>query len=129
MPFPVDEKQIAFAEGKLGAKFPQTFRDRMMQENGGDVDAAGDTWTLHPFLDASDKKRLARTCNDILRETEQARKWRGWPTAALCIGSNGCGDHLVFFVNDRAIGPAVHVWWHETAELQEVAVDFSDLLG
>jgi hypothetical protein len=128
MPFPVEEKQIEATEQKLGAKFPQSFRHRMMRENGGEVDASDDTWTLHPFRDASDRKRLARTCNDILRETEQRATWRGWPGNALCIASNGAGDHLVYLIDEGAIGPIVFAWWHETGELQKLADDFAELL-
>lgn len=127
MPFPVDVTQVEATEQRLGARFPQSFRERMMRENGGEVDAADDTWTLNPVLDASDRKRLARTCNDILRETEQSKKWRGWPANALCIGNNGAGDHLVFLLDSGTIGPSVFVWRHEIAELQKVAEDFTEL--
>ena len=128
MPFPVDAKQIEATEQKIGAKFPSWFRTHMMCSNGGEVEAADDVWILHPFLDASDRKRLARTCNDIVRETEQAKKWTGWPANALCIASNGGGDHLAFLVEGTEVAPAVYAWWHETGELQEVADDFIELI-
>ena len=73
MSFPVDVRFIHEAEGKLGAKFPATFVVRMVKNNGGEVAAVDDSWELHPFLDTSDRKRLARTCNDIVQETRKAR--------------------------------------------------------
>lgn len=79
MPFPVDEKYIVETEQKLGLRFPDAFREKTQRDNGGEVDTPADQWQLHPFLDASDKKRLSRTCNSILRETENARKWDSFP--------------------------------------------------
>lgn len=74
MPFPVDIKYVNEAERKLGVKFPPAFVVRMVKENGGEVVTPLDVWQLHPFLDSSDRKRLARTCNDIARETAQAKE-------------------------------------------------------
>ena len=62
MPFPVDAKFVRQAEEKLFASFPSSFKGRMLRGNGGGMDAGGDTWELYPFLDFSDRKRLARTC-------------------------------------------------------------------
>jgi hypothetical protein len=35
MAFPVDERFIAIAEADLGVKFPDSFRKKMMESNGG----------------------------------------------------------------------------------------------
>src|SRR5258706_11168590 len=95
MPFPVDIKYVTQTEKKLGVKFPASFVVKMVKQNGGSVSAASDTWNLHPFLDASDRKRLARTCNDISRETSVAHEWPRFPSDAVAIGSNGGGDLLI----------------------------------
>jgi hypothetical protein len=129
MPFPVDRKYIEATEKKLGGRFPESFVVKMMAENGGDVATPPDRWTLHPFLDAGDRKRLARTCNDIVRETQQARDAQGFPPNGVNIGDNGSGDHLVFLLADGRIGPEVHWWDHETGALNLVAEDFSALSG
>ena len=92
MPFPVDSKFIEAAEQKLGLTFPSMFRGYMMKSNGGDIETDLDAWQLFPFLDSSDRKRLARTCNDIVRETILARDLPGFPSGAVAIGSNGGGD-------------------------------------
>ena len=63
MAFPVDEKYIENAEIELGVKFPDSFRKKMMKVNGGGVEVSTDYFELHPFYDASDKKRIKRTCN------------------------------------------------------------------
>jgi hypothetical protein len=83
MPFPVDEKYIIQTEEKLGVRFSRSFRNRMMLKNGGEVVTESDGWELFPFLDSSDKIRLKRTCNDIIRETAAAKEWDGFPSEAL----------------------------------------------
>lgn len=96
MPFPVDERYIAQTETKLAVKFPNSFREKMMKENGGEIEAPADAWALYPFFDSSDKKRVKRTSNDIVRETENALKWDRFPVNAVAIGANGSGDQLIF---------------------------------
>ena len=129
MPFPVDEKYIQQAEGKLGVKFPASFRERMMKDNGGEVESPPDAWQLYPFMDSSDKKRLKRTCNDITRETASAKQWYSFPPDAIAIGANGGGDHLVLIPSDdpAVLQDAVFWWDHETGEIHKVADDFREL--
>ena len=129
MPFPVDEKYIQQAEQKLGVRFPASFRERMMQDNGGEVETPPDAWQLYPFMDTSDKKRLKRTCNDIARETASAKQWDSFPQDAIAIGSNGCGDQLVLTLSDDSgvLQNAVFWWDHETGEIHKIADDFSQL--
>ena len=129
MPFPVDEKYILQTEQKLGVKFPASFREKMMKENGGSVDTPPDAWDLYPFMDTSDKKRLKRTCNDIVRETASGRDSTGFPPDAIAIGANGGGDQLVLIPSDDAgiLQDAVFLWDHETGDIHKVADDFKDL--
>jgi hypothetical protein len=101
----------------------------MCRDNGGEVAMGTDVWWLYPIFDDSDRKRLTRTCNDILRETESAREWPDFPPLALAIGHNGGGDKLVFLPDpetDRYRDP-VYVWDHETGEINPVADAFEDL--
>ena len=131
MPFPVDPKYIRDSEGKLSTTFPSMFKGKMMRDNGGSIEAAGDTWWLYPFFDSSDKKRIARTCNDIVRETRRMRDWSSFPPGAVAIGSNGTADQLILVPRAEAadeLGPAVYWWDHKTGELQKVAEDFAELL-
>src|SRR5436309_2189484 len=119
MPFPLDPKYIREAEEKLSTTFPSMFRGRMIRENGGSVEAAADEWQLHPFLDSSDKKRIARTCNDIVRETKRMREWPNFPAAAVAIGGNGTADQLILMPREDApdeLQTAVYWWDHETGE-------------
>lgn len=131
MPFPVDRLSIAATEVKLGVTFPLSFVTRMLPRNGGEIHAAGDIWELHPFLDTSDRKRLKRTCNDIVHETRWSRSMAAdFPQEAVSIASNGGGDQLVFMPAAASPGhlqDRVYLWDHETGDLSEVARDFSEL--
>jgi hypothetical protein len=127
VPFELDERFIIAAEQKLGASLPYSYRQAMMTSNGGEVLAHNDVWDLYPILDTSDRKRLKRSCNDILHETAFMRDWPGWPENALAIGSNSGGDRLVLLRVNRRYEPTIYVWLHETRQLLAVAEVFSDL--
>ncbi|HEO99416.1 MAG: SMI1/KNR4 family protein [Campylobacterales bacterium] len=127
MPFPVDEKYIKETEEKLSVKFPTSFIDSMMKNNGGEISTDNDDWELYPFWDKSDKKRLARTCNDIVKETNNAKKWTNFPSNAIAIANNGCGDQMVFLNENGTLRNTVYFWSHETGELLPIADDFLQL--
>jgi hypothetical protein len=84
-----------------------------------------------PSFDDSDRKRLKRTCNDIVRETTSARKGGWFPPEAIAIGHNGGGDKLVFMAEQESDRYADTVYWwdHETGELNQVADAFEELSG
>jgi hypothetical protein len=131
MPFPVDPKWITQTEQKLGVRFPASFVTAMSTMNGGSVRTRVDAFTLFPFLDSSDRRRIQRTCGSIDRETDTARKESyGFPIDAVAIGANGGGDLLILIPMPNRPDTLQHsvYWWdHETGEVDEVADDFSDL--
>jgi cell wall assembly regulator SMI1 len=130
MPFPVDEKYIAHTEAKLGVRFPHSFREKMKVSNGGELETPPDAWILYPFFDSSDKKRIKRTFNDIVRETDNAKKWRRFPTNAIAIGANGAGDQLILLKeesNNSLLRKDVYWWDHETGRVNKLSNDFSEL--
>jgi hypothetical protein len=131
MAFPLDIQFVKRAEAKLGRKLPLGYVARMCRDNGGAVAAGPDYWWLYPLFDDSDRKRLKRTCNDIIRETVLARERPRFPADALAIGHNGGGDHLVFLADPETdrYGDAVYWWDHETGELDQVADAFEELSG
>src|SRR5205809_7112776 len=95
MPFPIDIKYIIETELELGAVFPDNFKNKMEQENGGELITEEEEWQLYPFYDKSDQKRMSRTCNHIVLETKQSRSWNNFPGKGIAIASNGCGDKLI----------------------------------
>lgn len=120
MGFPVDDSIIAIAETVLGRVLPNPLRTRLQQNNGGEVDAADDTWCLHPVWDPSDRRTAGRTANHLVRETELAREWSEFPPGAVAIASNGTGDLLIL----RSGSDVVEMWDHETGELISVVVSW-----
>ncbi|WHT39551.1 hypothetical protein QNH98_02285 [Myroides sp. mNGS23_01] len=60
MLFPIEPKYIVQTEDELGVLFPARFKEKMMQENGGELATKEDDWQLYPFFDRSDKKRISR---------------------------------------------------------------------
>ena len=130
MAFPVEEKYIIETEKELGLRFPRTFREKMGKENGGEIETADDSWTIHPFFDKSDIKRIKRTTNNIILETKNSREWDNFPPTAIAIADNGSGDKLVLLPTDNKpteLSDKIYLWSHETGELTEVADDISEL--
>ena len=129
MPFPIEMELVKRTEAKVGCKLPLGYVAKMCQANGGSIVAGTDSWELDPIFDESDRRRLKRTCNDIVRGTKAAREWPGFPENALAIGSNGGGNLLVLLADPASdrYADAVYWWDHETDELNKVADDFSEL--
>ena len=120
MPFPVTEDRVAAAEAELGRRLPESLRGHLLQSNGGEVEAAGDVWQLHPVWDPSDRKRAGRTANHIVGETARAREWPGFPGGAISVAANGSGDHLIL----ESGGDAFALWDHETGTVEPIDVEF-----
>ncbi|GMU59395.1 MAG: hypothetical protein AMXMBFR34_11580 [Myxococcaceae bacterium] len=85
MPWPVSADAIRAAEARLGVRFPTDFVAGMRALNGGEVRAVADVWVVCPFLDTSDRKRLSRTSNDIVRETLSFRQLEWFPPGAVVV--------------------------------------------
>lgn len=52
MPFPLDEKYIFETEQELGILFPDNFKAKMIQENGGELMTEDDDWQFIPFFES-----------------------------------------------------------------------------
>lgn len=125
MPLPTTSECIDNAEAQLGVALPERYRVHLMTENGGEVAAGGETWQVFPVFDTSDRRRLARSSNHIVRETAEARKSSGFPAFAIAIGFNGSGDYLVCVPepgDSGCLGQAFYVWSHETRGLTPAVV-------
>ncbi|RLB57801.1 MAG: SMI1/KNR4 family protein [Deltaproteobacteria bacterium] len=130
MPFPVDPKYIEKAESALGRRLPRAYRNQLIRTNGGAVQLDEDSvWWLYPIFDDSTTKRLRRTCNDILRETEEARAWPDFPSDVLAIAHDGSGNYLVLTPGDdpSSFADAVFMWDHEVGGLERIARSLDDL--
>jgi hypothetical protein len=130
MTFPTEMKFIEAAEQDLRVDLPAAFRTRLLANNGGQIEALEGIWELNPVFDTSDSHHIARTGSHIVSETTSAREWPGFPAGAVAVASDGGGNHLVFLptADDASrLQATVFVWWHEGAELEIVAADFSEL--
>lgn len=125
MPFDLAEPFLLAAERELGARLPKSYRLAMLRENGGEIETDDDGWQQYPIADTSDRKRLSRSANHILKETESCRGWARFPENAVAIAGNGAGDQLVLLIQNEAFAPEVYAWLHESGELEKVADDFS----
>jgi hypothetical protein len=131
MAFPVDEQYIIETEKELELKFPPTFKGKMKIENGGEIETADDSWTIHPFFDKSDIKRIKRTTNNIILETNNSRKWGNFPPTAIAIGDTGSGDKLILLPsanNPTQLSDKIYFWSHETGEVTAIADDINELI-
>ena len=130
MAFPVDEKWILEAENRLKVTLPKEYKASISQINGGTVVAFEETWDLYPIWDKSNRKRLKRTCNDIVHETEVCNDCYGFPERGIAIATNGCGDQLIFLPaknNPEILEPMVYFWSHETGEIKKISDTFSQI--
>ncbi|WP_439185925.1 SMI1/KNR4 family protein [Carboxylicivirga taeanensis] len=123
MPFPVEEKYIVETENEIGLKFPDSFRDKMKRENGGELIINGNDWTIHPFFDKTDRKRISRTSNHIIYETKEAKNWREFPKNAIVIGSDSYGNKLILLpkrFSKKKLQDIIYEWNHETGKINKV---------
>jgi hypothetical protein len=122
MPFPVESKYISECESNLQVQFPESFKLKMMEMNGGEFKKGRRVFQLHPFFDKSSKKRIKRTCYHIGYETKKAHEWSGFPEDAVAIGSDGTGDLLVLrHDGDGILKDHLYLWNHETREARKIA--------
>jgi hypothetical protein len=127
MPFDLAEPFILAAESDLGTRLPAGYRRAMLRSNGGELFVDDDEWVLYPIADTSDRKRLSRSANHIIKETATCRQWPAFPKDALAIAGNGAGDRLVFLKKGTEFEATVYLWWHEDGLLVKVADDFAEL--
>ena len=113
MPWPVEQKYIDEAQLALGTRFPPNLVARLRKLNGGEVTIDGQTWWFHPVWDNSDKMRLSRTSNDIVRETKYVRTWPGFPAEAVVI-AHGIGPERLFLLpsedDPTQLGEEIYDW-------------------
>ena len=128
VPWPVEQRFIDEAQLALGVRFPRNLVARLRRSNGGEVTIDGQTWWFHPVWDKSDKKRLTRTSNDIVRETLTARTWPGFPPAAVVIARGLGAERLVLLPEEddpNQLGEEVHDW--DPENLKSIASSVMDL--
>lgn len=127
MPFTLSESELKKTEDEIGAVFPDSYRQSMMQANGGTIAIDDDDWELFPIHDQSSNKVASRTCNHVLYKTKQAQQWKTFHENAFAIAHNGAGDKLVIFRKGEQFERGVFIWRHEDGALEFTANDFADI--
>jgi hypothetical protein len=126
MAFPTTADRVAAAEAQLGVRLPSEYRNRLISNNGGDLETADDVWQVFPVFDDTDRKRAGRSANHIVRETHQATQWPGFPCGAVAVAANGTGDLLVFLPGaGGTCDGRLQLWSHESQECSPTALDFT----
>jgi hypothetical protein len=127
VPFNLPEEQLTKTEEELGTTLPHAYREAMKLDNGGEASTEEDDWEIYPIRDTSDRKRISRTCNHIIYETEFCKGFGNFPDEALAIASNGLGDQMVFLKESGQFLNTVYLWLHETGELKPLAASFDEI--
>ena len=129
MAFPIDVKYIEESEKELGLLFPESFKQKMMKCNGGELIYNDNDWQIIPFFDKVDKKRISRTCNHIIRETNEAKQWSGFPNNAITIGYDSYGNKLILLpkrLNKKKLQETIYEWNHKTGKIIKIATNINE---
>lgn len=127
MPFDLAPSFVEAAEREIGGTLPASYVAAMRASNGGELDVLDDDWQQYPIADTSDRKRLARTANHLIKETQSLLQWPTFPKQGLAIAGNGSGDQLLLLREGNVFAEAVYHWSHETGALTKIANAFSEL--
>jgi hypothetical protein len=98
MGLPVSEDRIAETEAKLGRRLPEGFRALSMASNGGStIRIGGDDFDVLAVWDPTDRKRMSRSANHVMRETESLYRDLGefLPSGGVVLATNAGGDPLM----------------------------------
>lgn len=130
MAHPTTEHRVAEDEVKLGRRLPGSLRNRLIEENGGEVETDGryseseedSVWSPHAVADLIyDKKGRSWMGGGLADGTTSEAESFGpsWdvPEGTIVIGENGTGDRLLLLPDDRYA-----VRDHETGDVEPVGV-------
>jgi cell wall assembly regulator SMI1 len=118
--FGVDESDIKAAEDKLGAVFPELYKELFKLVNNAEIGE----WILYPIKDNRNPKK---TWDDIVKQNTEVRE-EYMSEDLIAIGDDGSGDKLCLKVNDGIMGDKIYLWHHEDGELEEYAPDFKEFI-
>ena len=106
-PPPAPESALRALEEKLGAALPPILRGCYATSNGGsfgDPRKRDAEWQLHPVFDASDRKQMKRTAEDVLHYTRLALQDARFPRDGISIAHDYSMYRQLFVRRDPASG-------------------------
>ena len=115
----VDEFDINLAEEKLGAIFPEQYKELFKLVNNAEIGE----WILYPIKDNRNPKK---TWDDVVRQNIEVRE-EGFPNELIAIGDDGSGDKLCLKISNGIMRDEIYLWYHENAKIEEYAPNLKDL--
>lgn len=106
-PPPAPESALRALEEKLGAALPPVLRARYAASNGGtfgDPRQRDCEWQLHPVFDATDRKQMKRTAEDIAHYTRLALKDARFPRQGVSIAHDYSLMRQLLVLRDESTG-------------------------
>ncbi|WP_391557210.1 SMI1/KNR4 family protein [Robertmurraya sp.] len=116
----VDELDIKAAEDKLGAVFPEQYRELFKLVNNAEIGE----WILYPIKDHRNPKK---TWDDIVSQNNEVRE-EEMSKDFIAIGDDGSGDKLCLKINNGIREDVVYLWYHETGEIEEYAPNLKEFI-
>jgi wobble nucleotide-excising tRNase len=116
-----ESNNIDAAESQLKVAFPDTLKDIWLVSNGLELP---DDWRLYPVFDSSNPRK---TANHIVYENTKAR-WDYMSNDLVSIAEDGSGNHLVLKKHGGVLLPEIHIWDHETNEVERWSQSLDDIL-
>ncbi|MGE7978397.1 SMI1/KNR4 family protein [Psychrobacillus sp. NPDC093200] len=115
----VNESDIKETEDKLGAVFPEQYKELFKLINNAEVGE----WTLFPIKDQRNPKK---TWDDIVRQNTEVNE--DMSKELIAIGDDGSGDKLCFKIKNGRMENEIYIWYHEDAELEEYASNLKEFI-
>ncbi len=106
-PPPAPQSAFSALEDKLQAPLPPVLKGRYAASNGGsfgDPRNRDREWQLHPVFDASDRKQMKRTAEDIAHYTRHALQDQRFPRNGISIAHNFSLHEQLLVLRDEASG-------------------------
>ncbi|MFV0674662.1 CbrC family protein [Variovorax sp. tm] len=106
-PPPAPESALRALEAKLGASLPPVLRACFATSNGGrfgDPRNRDCEWQLHPVFDATDRKQMKRTGEDVVHYTKLALKDERFPRHGISIAHDYTLARQLLVLRDEASG-------------------------
>jgi hypothetical protein len=116
----VDEFAIKAAEDRLGAVFPDQYKELFKLVNNVELGE----WILYPIKDHRNTKK---TWDDIVRQNTEVRE-EHMSEDLIAIGDDGSGDKLCLKINEGKMGNEIYLWYHEDGELEEYASSLKEFI-
>jgi cell wall assembly regulator SMI1 len=116
----VFELHIKETEEKLGAVFPEQYRELCKLVNNAEIEE----WILYPI---KDNRNLTKTWDDLVRQNVDMRD-EHMPGNLIIIGDDGSGDKLCFKINNGIMNDEIYIWYHEDDEMEEIAPSLKEFI-